>query len=596
MQKPLNINNIINNVTYSQCECLQSIVEFSPAGDGYDDGYRFQSLLETIAYQKVVQLMPGEYSWQTVCNVPSGTTILGGPGVRIVSTIEETVDGYGSPEQAVFYAAPVAPTVLTTLTAPTTLGSTNINVTSSSGFNINQEVALINDNHCAMYIITNISSNTITFDREILHEFPISGTLFVDRTAPKDIRLIGNGMTITGTGDAFIEWSSAWKCHVEGINVVPDEGYFQYVIVNFDVGSRECTFKNSFLNGGGVTDSCWHFESAENCRAERIRSRGATNQAIFLTSGYGCLIDSCSAEDSNEGCILNSAQGLNGVKAFTLINCTFTGNTGTGLDILNGSNYISVIGCDARYNNGTGMAVNDNSSHVTFISCRSSNNGAGFYVVEDCGDVQFIGCFADNNIGFGIQGEGEFSVTNFSSHNSLAGGIRVGSGGRASVTQSNISASHDSSTAAWPAFTIQSTDISALRVLDTIVTMSGSGTKAVFSSQASGVTYAQNLLSVGGTYGWVASSGFFKRGPQVNLSSCTTPYLGGQLSFGTLTLNGTTNVDHPFTVTVASDRPRSRRTSLAGTVGHFICVPVAGVGIRISGQAGDTSTVEVDLI
>ena len=508
---------------------LVTLAEYAPIGSAQNDGPAIQALLERYAYYGAVYLRPGVYTVSTRIFMPNGSTLVGNPGVRIVSTMAPSVGD--SPDNAVFFAAPPAATILdVTLAAPTEPGTKTIELTDASAFDVGDEIAIASTNYVAGYTIAGKAGDILTLDRVVVHAFA-AGALVIDRIAPKDIRLCGRGMVVTGTGDAVVEWSGARRCLVEGLNVTVDEGAVSKNVVNFDVGSIDCQLLDCELDAGGEALGGWHFESAERCRAERVVARRATLSGFLVTAGYGCQIVQAHCEECATGGVAETAEGTNGAKGALFLGCTFVANAGTGFEIRNGGSRIAVVGCDARHNLGTGFSVNTGTgpaSRVSFEGCHSfSNGGAGFYIAASVTDVHFHGCTADECTSFGLEGEGEWTATGYSSRNCALGGVRVGAGGRASVHQSLLSSSADTSLAAWAAFTQQSTDVLALRIADADVRMSGPGTKSCISSQASGTTRAQCLVTTGGTYGWVASDGTLRIGPEVDLTSCATRYLGG---------------------------------------------------------------------
>lgn len=546
----------------------KTIVEVGPHGAGVDDSMTLQAVLDGAAYRYEVRLLPGVYTVSNRILVPSGTTLIGGPGVRIVSTIAPTPGG--SPEATLFYAAPPAATILNvTLASPTVPGTRTITVSDASPFRIGDEIALTVENHTAGYVIAGITGDTITVDRPIVHSFA-AGVLVIDRIAPKDIRFYCDGMVVTGTGDAIIEWSGAWRCTVQGLIVTAESGSVSDVCVNFDVGSRDCQLIDCELDGGGTAGSCWHFESAERCRAERVYARRAVGQAAFLSSGSGNELNQCAFEESTVGLAVNTAVASGtsgGTKNLSIVGCTFTANTGIGLDIRNASRYIEVVNCAARYNGGTGFAVNSGigpSGDVHFANCSSTHNQAGFYVVAGCRGVQCHNITADACALYGLKIDGEAVASGFVSRGCGAGAVQVGVAGRASVNHARI---ESNTTGSFTAFTQTSTDPLALRIRDADVHLTGSGTKIAISSQAGGTTYAEGLAvnttgASGTTYGWVASAGTFYRGPRVEVGATTNPYTGG---------TAIDTQDHPLTPTV------TKTEAYTAVVGDLVlCDPTSG--------------------
>lgn len=566
--------------------------DIAPSG-GADDAARIQVLLDEHAYERAIELQAGTYQIAETIVVPSGSVIIGGPGVRLVSTIPES-GSPGSPEAAVFYAAPPVPTVTTTLTADTVPGSTTIEVTSAAGLLEGMEIAILDENHGAGYVIADVTGTTITLDRTIMQVFASADSIVVDRIAPKDIHILGNGMVITGTGDAAIELAGAWRCHVSGLRI--EDAVFAFVGVNFDVGARDCTIRDCiFLCGGGVLNG-WHFEDAERCYAEHVYSSGATGYGMFVTSGWGNIVDGCEARlCASGGALVTRAVGTIGGHSVTFQGCRFVDNTGPGLAIESGSEHVSVMGCHAAHNGGAGFAVNLGtaaSRDVCFSACVANANQNGFVIAAGCTGVMIGESMADLCTQYGITNAGDLIVNGFISRNCTLGGVLHGTG-ELHIDGFGLSASFNGG---WAALTVQTGG--RAHISSGLITMSGTGTKIALSHSSTSVSHVRDVRTVGGTYGWISSGGFLRRGPDLDFSSCGTPFFpgGGVVSFGELTLNGATPVEHAFTDTKATDRPRARRTTLAGTPAPYIVEAVAGVGIRVTGTAGDTSKIEVDLI
>lgn len=565
----------------------------SPLGSLADDGPQIQAALTANAYVRPVVLRAGTYFVDNPINMPSGAVLQGGPGVYVVSRITPTPaesPNYGSPIQSMFRALPPSYSVMTELAAPAATGSRTITVVDSTLLFAGDEIALTNGNLTAGYVVLEVdnSTGTLTLEREVLYPFPTAGTSVIDRLAPKDIQLLADGMLVTGTGDAVVEWSGAWRCLVRGLIVSPRSGVvdFQNVVVNFDVGSRECRLERCYLDGAGNSDSIWHFESAEHCVAFQIRARGAVNRAWFLTAGYGCAVYSCTAERSGVGAGIEAADSTRGARAAVIQGCSFFANTGTGLVIQNACERVTVTGCHASYNGGTGFAVGGGtgpSTDVTLDGCHANDNtGAGFYIIAGARDIHVQGCTADRCNSFGFEGEGEWDAVGIASRDCRLGGVRVGVGGRASVVQAQLAATQDTTAAAWAGFTQQSTDARALRILDARVEMSGAGTKSAISSQASGTTHADNLVSVGGTFGWVASAGVLVMGSRLNLDSAATPFSGGTLRSASPVLVSFANSAHATTSTRYLD-PFNSPNAAGTSVRPFVLPPMGASSYDVLG-------------
>ncbi len=565
---------------------FRSIIEFYPSGT--DDAPRLLQILTGAAYNSIVYFRPGTYHFDTVIQMPSGTHIVANKNVQIIASYVPT--GTGDPNRSVFYAIPPNSTKTTTLSSDTIIGSNTISVASASSFTIGDEIAIFETNLLASYFITNIVSNTITLDRKIVQLFS-SGSTVIDRISPKDIFIEGNGMRVSGTFDAIVEFSTAFNCHISGISGVATSGSSGDVGYNLDVGSRFCSIIDCSFDGKGVFSQCLHFESTENCYGRQLELKGGLNSGILITAGFGNTLINTICRENVVGFNLSTAKSNYGARSLTLLNCQAFGNSGIGFDINYGQK-IFFIGCESRYNSGSGIAVNTGSSDIVIDSCNTSNNQNGIITVSGTTNTLISNTISNNNSSYGFDLEGSALLNNVTSSECSSGGIACIN------VKSQIQNAKLSSTSGSLWFGLRTESGGSFSGNNIQIDMSN-GTKIAVSYTSTAYSYLSNVKSSGGTYGWLSTAGGLRRGPNVDFSSASTPFdisLGGTLSFGTLTLNGASNVDLSFPDTKSTDRPRARRTSLSGTPGHFICTPVAGVGIRISGVALDTSTVEVDLI
>lgn len=567
--------------------------EFGPAGGGVDDALRFVTLAQQVAYSKAIVFQAGTYNWATTQRIPSGTVIYGNPGATILSTLAPT----GSVISGIFFHVPTAQTI-TTLDAVPVKGSPTVTVASIGSLIVGDYIAF-NDpaNHVAGYQIQAIAGNVITLDRPVMTDFAI-GNAVLRRVPPQDIKIHGNGMRLQGTGDTAIELSGAWRCLVEGLRI---DGTFAETVLNMDVGAyrsrvRDCEVLCTTAKSG------INLESSEFCILEGSSAIGPT-AGILITNSYAAIVSKCRASNCSRGLQLNDGSSNTfSARNITIDGCFFDNNINFGIEMTNGSKEVYVSNTECRYNGGPGIAVNigdfvTNDILLTNINC-SFNGTHGLYVATGSMGVKVSNITALNNGLFGILLDGDASITNAelrenNQSNGNGGGIAVMGTARLQLSNFSIVATH-----AFFHSSVRTTSSGLVQLSNGRLELTvGGGNKACISAtSASGGVYATNLKSVGGNNGWIASGSSFRRGPNVDFSSTITPYSGGSVSFGTLTLNGATPVDLAFTDAKTTDRPRARRTSLAGTPGHFTCTAVNGVGIRLTGTAGDTSTVEVDLI
>jgi hypothetical protein len=562
----------------------QSVVLASgPIGGTSDDWPSLVATANAFAYKSAILLQPGTYLCKGVQSLANGARILGQPGVRIVSSMSPT----GGPANCVFYASTTATSGPLALNANNTVGTRTLVTTLNTGLGTPSAsnptwIEVGSTNRYAFYKVVSISGSgpyTLTVDRAVRMQFAAGTDQVYVKAPPQDIRIEGNGMTVSGTGDRAIELSGAWNCHVSGITVDTNDGAFSDIIASFDIGSFRSTMTDLDLSGSSITGGGIAFESAESCFGTRLTARNVTlsgnGVGLFFVDCQGCVFTACVSEGCRVGATFDSGQasGNCGTQDCVMTDMTITGAIGDGIKVQNGSSRNKVARARIGYCGSSGInvaggiaACNDNTLEV----CDLSDNAVGLTVAASQLRVRGIDIIADRCATNAIAISGDARIDGIRAKDS--GPIACSGAGTLEVDGFELTSTL---AAAWTG--IMPTTSGRTRFTRGTATSSGDGgthVKALFDHNGTGPVYISQLRLVsfadagGNAYGYFAhgSSQILRRGPDVDFSAAANPYSGAaQYSFGTVTLNGTTGVDITFSDAKSGDLLRVWRKTAGST-------------------------------
>lgn len=267
-------------------------ITLSPRGGGLDDWPRVMAACAALAYRGEIHLRTGAWLCKSNQVTPSGTRLTFAPGCTLACSL--TPLGIGG----AFAASPfwngggteVANT--TTLADDADIGDVEIEVASAAGLSVGD---IINLRHSDAWIrqrkIIAIDGTTVRIDEPLLRPHYIGdGVAVVDGTL--DVVVIGNGLEITGTGDAAFELISAWRCYVEGINVSGTGwGIYQFA---FDVAARDCWWVRCNADGGNIVLGGFAHDFGERTHMIDCNSRRFVHSNVTH-----CSTDDCSVTRGN---------------------------------------------------------------------------------------------------------------------------------------------------------------------------------------------------------------------------------------------------------------------------------------------------------
>ena len=306
----------------------------------------------------------------------SNTTIIGGPAVKFVSTINPMQPKPGGNLNSLFYnAAQFGATG--TLSAGVTPGATSF----SCSFNPGGPGTIVSIATTAAiprvqaYVVQSVSGGgpyTVNVDRPILRTYQIGGAVTVLTSRPTNIQVIGNGMQLTGTGYRFWSIVYAFRCLLQNVDANSTALTAEYA-ASFDSGGLENTYRGVKVNAESVSATGITFESNEAGRAYECETFNAT-------AGYGGLAVDCddvifydhTAYGNGNGVGFVSLIGTGpGCQACGTIGGNFNGNTNAGAIFTQGATDCFAVGTCAGAGN-TAVACNGSTSARVSNGCDFS--------------------------------------------------------------------------------------------------------------------------------------------------------------------------------------------------------------------------------
>ena len=410
------------------------------------------------ALGRAVQMGPGTWTCDAAVDLSSYATVIGGPDVRIVSTLTPS----GSQTECVFIAAPVASAKSGTLSATPTVGGYTVSYAVAAGGApvAGEIIKLSKTNSAQTFVIKTVGGggpNTLTLDRPVKAAFTSGDPMTVQTSRPTGICIDGRGMQLSGTGDRFVELSGAYDCHVSGLRVDAVDGNMSDMAMSFDIGSLDCSFTDCHVDapGSGAQYFGIALEGSERCairncvtnrakeygqvivdgidctivggRADAGAATDFASGAFVLGTGASlgcvdCVIDDCHSNGGAGGCVIGLSQRSR------VVNSSFNYAAATGISCTGGAvsgasfGYVSAKGCAIGFNGGSsntgtvvvGLDVSNSTSQflttasdldlVGLIAKKTANTmspcfGVTAAVKVRMRDVQFSSTVADNVFG-----------------------------------------------------------------------------------------------------------------------------------------------------------------------------------------------------
>lgn len=419
------------------------------------------------------------------------------------------------------------------------------------------------------------------------------------------------------------------------------------------VGSKNCTVQNMLLEpvtiGDGYTSGCdvpsfrytWR-----NCKLLSVADTGATygigveageealfdrchvvapftNAAFHLYDGITCRLVDCQGEAAS-GVLIKRSQDTK------LIDCEFSRCTTAGvlddadctrldargvvaLACARGFNPVGpnakLNNCVARYSTAVGFYISGANARLS--QCESAGAPAGFWT--EAANTVYDRCISSAATSYDFSGtKGWTAIDCETSGSSLysISGLNMADG-ETIVIRGGTYRSGATAPTAWP-FAHRIASLTSAARANTRWIFDGV-TFVLGSASAIGVIWEHALKSV--TFRncrWVlsgapASTTAIYAGAATSVwllgnndySACATgisvPGAAAKLSRGSIALNEATPVTYAFPDIKAGDSVKVTRSVAAGTPAEFTAAVSAGVGVVLTGAAGDTSTIAVEI-
>jgi len=324
----------------------------------------------------------GDWQCETAQTTPSNLTLVGTATTHIVSSLPPLDGGRNSP----FYASGFAgQTIVTRLNADAVQGSRTLVVVSAVGLAIGNLISVqphaAADGDVATYQITNIVGTTLTVERPILKPLKSGFDVAVCVAFPTNIKIFGNGMTISGTGDRAVEFLSARSCYIADVIV---NSSFSSFGVSYDLATLDSQLERLLINFVANEHVGLSIEECEHCTVRDVRVNGAFSlvgiewNANEFCDAYSVVVEGAAQDGWSVDTELGSARGNTNCRFF---GCSAISSGLRGLVVADGATDCDFFGFTSQYSAGDGVAmvtISGNApapSDIRFHGCVFANGG-----------------------------------------------------------------------------------------------------------------------------------------------------------------------------------------------------------------------------
>lgn len=578
-------------------------ITLAPLGGGLDDWARLiAGACAAMAYKGEVHMLPGTWNCKTAQSTPNGTTLRGNAGVTIVSTLAPTAPLDFS--NSVFYNSGNRDITTTTLSANAAAGANTIQVNSAAGIAVGTRFLIQHGNaYWTQREAIAVVGTTVTLDRPVMRPYSTNDVVSV-ATTTRDIRILGGGMLITGTGVAPVEFVTARDCYIADVfaSVSMQFGFL------YDVASRDCAFERCSINCNNATSSGYLLAfgdeniSVIDCDSYRAGPGGAAC-GVYMASNDNCRVIRGFHSGSSAFGVLLTRDDLSdpiGCVGCVIDSTAFTKNAGAGVQFDIGSGNVA-RNVTSSYNQ-TGFAFGLNATRNLVSGGTAVGNTA--LAAGNSGTSNVIDglAMATHPVGT-IEGfAGELEVANC---NILDDSTTAATAGIIAVNSANvvvrINGTKGVSTRNASHF-VRCSQATAVVLIDGATSFTGSAANNFGVLVDAGVARISGFrcVSAAGVGVYLNGAAAYARiADDVDVSGCGTPLniAAGAMNRGTIALNGAAGVAVGFGDTKSTDRLFWSYKTAGGTPSGVVIVgnPTAGVGFTISGVAGDTSTIYYEI-
>lgn len=401
LMTPDSVCNAVQNITTFNLQVDGTQVNFANLGgiaDGVtDNSATLQAAIDKLAGNGVALVMaavPGEntYLLASPVKLPVSTsakvvgfTLIGDPNTTILSTVAP-----GTVEQAPLVGESTLGVFSTTLAANNVVGSNQFSMTAAP--TVGARLLISSGglgtpfNSAAFFVeaVTGLGPFTVTVDRPILRQFIAAGSSVSDLASwPQELRIVGNGMRITGTGQRWLQLESGLNCEFSALTFDTSQGHPSDAFsISMDVSCQDCTYQDFRVQDSTavVSNSSLVMESAENCHFVRCIARGSA-APILLLDAMVCDVVDCEGSTGLAAAGFGILLASDGV-SYGCQQCTVRGGTyvahgagGIGVMLRDGTSDCTVMnvaapGCAIGYELDAGSGATKNN---TFIGCTATS-------------------------------------------------------------------------------------------------------------------------------------------------------------------------------------------------------------------------------
>lgn len=588
-------------------------VVFDAAEDGSDDWGRLASLLaaEYAANgpQRIVRMRRGNYRCRSHFFLPRTLRAVIEPGsdldVDVSPRAAPDPTGYWGPFIATFVIAD--PLQVSSFAANTSEGDVIVSVVSNVRPQVGWIMAVGQTGAGGEgFEVTDVSGASSPYSVRLDHGigWPYTTAASVGFLLPNRISIAGNGCTVHGPAERYLSVAAAWDTVICGFNI--DAAGSNEYACSIDSCSSRSLFADVHVRNSPVLGMTLEYGynnliancTASNCgtlfglwgRAQRLARCSGTGGTTPNNLGISIGHSFTDIGDSTRDCVVEDCQisgAVFGLSTSGALNCQLS--------------KVSLLDCKSGIVAGRTIGSLTPTRNLVLNSCVvTSATSTGLQIVNGgsvvLNDCSFRGC-ASATLG------GTIEVQQNSSASICGGSFVAGQGASAiscrvlgKLTASD--ATFDMSAVTGTSFALYG--LGSARIVLDRVTFAGNPSYCV---QMDGGTLWSSNVAIANTPATgvgCAAGAYYWRGVNSSFAGCTNPVAAAVLSnaranFGKTALNGATPVSIPFAAVSAANNARGVRATPAGTSGYWSLAVNPGVGLTLTGTAGDTSVIAWDV-
>lgn len=379
-----------------------SEIRLAPRGADLDDWPRLRAAIAALAYRGRVRCAAG--AWR--CDSNQSLAISGGrvtweAGSTLAMTLTALGIGGGFAASAFYNTSGTESGDATTVASDAAAGVLEVTVASVASLHADDWIQIYRaggiggHRYLCTRQIRKIVGLVLTLDRPLFRPYPAGCGVHVV-TPTRDFEVEGNGLVVTGTGDAIWQVNAAVNCKLKGIR---GSGTFGIYLYCADVGSRDMTFEDVDGDGLDVTNVVFQIDYGEmvrhiNCNGRRGKVTDmAHNSSDFCELQRGSLTEQTQAGGNRAVWVVSALDssddiGCQGIRA---VGTVIAGGIGPGLLAQNGAQValvdVDISGCQTGIVATAGTAA----SEVTTFGGRIHDNSQYALIAQQASSIRTYG-------------------------------------------------------------------------------------------------------------------------------------------------------------------------------------------------------------